>query len=130
MSQSKQTPRNFGALALALHALLVMVPFTLLVMYVPVILGGASGEGAGMGVFLLLYFLGIPMVLIAVAATVLSMHSPKPGLLLPTVLLWLGVVVVGGSESSQAIVLFSIAYIAAVLRAMFLRFRVRGKVDA
>ncbi len=99
-------------------------------MFVPVVTGVASGEGAGMGVFLLLYLVGIPLLIAAVAATALSIHSPNPALLLPTILLWLGAAIVGVTENNLAIVLFSIVYIGAVVRAALPRIRSRPEKDA
>ena len=130
MSQPEKPARNFHALALVLHGLLALGALMLLLMFVPVVLGETSGEGAGMGVFLILYFLGIPLVIVAAAATIFSIHSPRPGLLLPTGLLWLGAIGIGVSEHSLAAVLFSAAYIAAVVRALFLSVRAQGQRNA
>ena len=129
MSQSKPATSNLNVLALLFHTLFALVPLVLLVMFVPVVMGESSGEGAGMGVFLLVYFLGIPLLLLAAAATVFSIRCARPELLPPTLLLWLGVVVAGLSENSLVIVLFSVAYMAAVLRAWVLHFRVRNPGD-
>lgn len=116
-------PRNFHTLALTLHGLLAAGACFLLLMFLPVVFGAASGEGAGMGVFLIVYFLGIPLAIVAAATTIFSIHSPRPGLLLPTILLWLGAIGYGASDDSLTAVLFSAAYIAAVIRAVFLTVR-------
>ena len=74
-----------------------------------------------MGVFLLIYFLGIPLTLAAVAAAIFSIHSPDPGLLLPTALFFIGVPVGVALQSHLAFVIALGLYIAAVLRAILLR---------
>lgn len=130
MPQPAKPPRNFHTIALVLHGLLAVGACNLLIMFLPVVLGAASGEGAGMGVFLILYFLGIPLVIVAAAATIFSIHSPRPGLLVPTVLLWSGAIAFGASEHSLAAVLFSAAYIAAVVRAVFLSAGAQGQRSA
>lgn len=127
MSQLERPAKNYHAVALVLHGLLALGALMLFLMFLPVVLGEASGEGAGMGVFLLLFFLGIPLAIVAATATVLSIHSPRPGLLLPTVLLWLGAIGFGASEHSLAAVVFSAAYIGAVVRALYLSARAQKR---
>lgn len=130
MPQPEKSPKNFHTPALMLHGVMSLVAFALLLMFVPVVLGEVSGEGAGMGVFLLLYFLGIPLAIGAAVATVFSIHSPRPGLLLPTALLWLGAFGIGATGNNLAVVVFSTAYIAAVGRAVFLTVRAQTQPNA
>lgn len=121
---SSQPPRkDYSSYALLAHVLLATASGAVVLMYAPVVSGDVSGEGAGMGVFLLLYFLGLPLALTAVAAVGFSLHSPSPGLLLPTALLLVGVPAGVALQSDLAFVAALCLYLAAVLRALLLRAR-------
>ncbi len=123
---SRPPRKDYSLYALVGHVLVAAAAVVVMMMYIPVITGEASGEGAGMGVFLLIYFLGIPLALAAAAAVFFSIHSPNPGLLLPTVLLLLGVPLGVTLRNDLAFVIALSLYIVAVLRAILLRARKMG----
>lgn len=113
--------KDYSVHALVAHVLLAMVAVVVIIMYVPVITGEVSGEGAGMGVFLLLYFLGIPMALAGIAAAYFSFHSRSTDMLFVTALLVIGVPAGIALRSDLAFVVALCLYIVAVLAAIILR---------
>jgi len=120
---SRSSKKNFSDEALVSHVILATVSGAIIIMYLPVIFGEVSAEGAGMWMFLLIYFLGIPLALIIAAAVFLSIHSPNPGLLLPTALLIIAISISIVMNSELAFVIALSLYIASVLRAIILRAR-------
>lgn len=113
--------KDYSTHALVAHVLLALAAVVVVVMYVPVITGEVSGEGAGMGVFLLLYFLGIPLALAGVAAAYFSIRSRSRDLLLATALLFLGIPAGIAMQSDLAFVGVLCIYIATVLGAILVR---------
>lgn len=113
--------KDYSTHALVAHGLIALAAVVIVVMYVPVVTGEVSGEGAGMGVFLLIFFLGIPLALAGIAAAFFSIRSRSPDLLLATAVLLLGVPAGVALQSDLAFVIALCLYTAAVLVAILLR---------
>ena len=105
--------RNFSNIALWCHlALAVIAAFVVVVLALSLI--GVSPEGLGMGLFLLIYSLIVPGLLLAFVAIAFTLISPSKNLLPATLLLLLvGVIAEYGENPNLSLVLIMI-YIATV----------------